>query len=69
MIARIKKSVTINLRVEEGQRLVRDLVYEANLLDLGARYADVVALAEVVDYLRALEDGRRVQGRQPRRQT
>ncbi len=62
MIARIKKSVTINLRVEEGQRLVRDLVHEANLLDLGARYADVVALAEVVDYLRELENGRRVQG-------
>jgi len=28
--------------------------HEANLFDLGAKYADIVALGEVVDYLRSL---------------
>ncbi|MGD9339917.1 MAG: isochorismatase [Chromatiales bacterium] len=59
--------VPVVVREAVGDRDVRP--HEANLFDLGAKYADVVALAEVVDYLRALEDGRRVQGRQPRRQT
>jgi nicotinamidase-related amidase len=50
--------VPVVVREAVGDRDVRP--HEANLFDLGAKYADVVALAEVVDYLRALENGCRV---------
>ena len=45
VIARNKKSVTINLRVEEGQQLVRDLVREADFVleDFAADEAEAVS--------------------------
>ncbi len=47
--------IPVVVREAVGDRDARP--HEANLFDLGAKYADIVAISEAVDYLRAQETG------------